>query len=740
MKKIISLLLILLLALSSAVSLCATPIFASDAEDGYTLIKSEADFLNMTPDGKYQLANDIDLTKSYQKEFCGTFDGNGKKINIGNNTSEPIFSSLKGATIKNLRTIGHVKATDPSSNAGGIANIGSARFENVTNQISVTAEGGNYSSFAKSIGGFIGHVNGASSFVNCTNTGAITISTTNLSTPSGAFITEGVGGIVGSVIVPEGQVIFEGCSSSNFISSLQSGVNVGGLIGYVKNTDLVISNCENTADILGKAYYDSVNNVTHHHTGAGGIIGTLDSDGSANAKLVASNTKNTGSVTGTEVITMVGGFIGMSRRVSDLTFIGCSNTGYISNNKNVWEGVGGILGFLSDNDNLKVSFTACSNSGGVRGYLTAGILAFLRLSPKATVTFNNCYNTGYIESTKQYNGGIAGFLESEESNLYISKCVNTGTIKAIPEGWGTGGILGSGEYLSSATIENCVNTGESISGNSVFHAAGIASSFYGSSNISIKGCVNAGNVTHTYASGNVMQIAYANNAVTAPVYVNNTYFQNASGNGANATSATLAGIKSSVDSVLTTGIVADDYVSVEKFNEARIKLSNADSASSMGSAAIELLMEIGSLVAIEEYLSEIKSELIANLGEKLDNSNSEYTAQSYEEYCTAFDSIIASINNASSAEELDSIKIDSLRAEAESKLTVASQESETQIQDSTEASTESSTETETILATETTPQTDSAPDGRGCGAAITSISIIALTTLAFGACLVKKED
>lgn len=723
----------LLLALSSAVSLCATPIFASDAEEGYTLIKSEADFLNMDPNGKYQLANDIDLTKSYTKEFCGTLDGNGKKIKIGNGTSEPIFVSLKGATIKNLRTIGHVKATDPNSNAGGIANIGSAHFENVTNQISVTAAGGNYSSFAKSVGGFIGHVNDTSSFVNCANTGAITISTTTLATPSGEFITEGVGGIVGSVIVPEGQVIFEGCSSSNFISSLQSGVNVGGLIGYVKNTDLVISNCENTADILGKAYYDSVNNVTHHHTGAGGIIGTLDSDGSANAKLVASNTKNTGSVTGTEVITMVGGFIGMSRRVSDLTFIGCSNTGYISNNKNVWEGVGGILGFLSDTDNLKVSFTACSNSGGVRGYLTAGILAFLRLSPKATVTFNNCYNTGYIESTKQYNGGIAGFIESEESTLYMSKCVNTGTVKAIPEGWGAGGILGSGEYLSSATIENCVNTGEAISGNGAFHAAGISSSFYGSSNISINSYINVGRITHTYASGNVMHIAYANNAVTEPVYVNNTYLNGVNGSGANAVSATLAGIKSSVDSVLTTAIVAEDYLSVEKFNQARVNLSNADSASAIGSAAIELLVEISNLQSIEEYLSGIKSELISKLGEKLDNADGAYSAESYEAYSNAFDAIITAINCATSEGDLNKIKVDDLKAEAEGLLAEATIETEPIIN---ETSTEVPTPTETVV--ETTPTTPTAPK-KGCGATV-ALSALAIVGIIGSALVIKKNN
>ena len=49
---------------------------------GYTAIKSEADFAAMDANGKYYLANDITVSTAYANEFTGVLNGNGKAITL----------------------------------------------------------------------------------------------------------------------------------------------------------------------------------------------------------------------------------------------------------------------------------------------------------------------------------------------------------------------------------------------------------------------------------------------------------------------------------------------------------------------------------------------------------------------------------------------------------------------------------------------------------------------------------
>ena len=106
-----------------------------------TAIEDEAGFANMTADGKYYLAKDIEITESYASKFTGTFDGNGYSIKLN---GKPIFSSLSTCTVKNMNIWGSVTATGTKTTAGAIVGTLSgssiAAFENIVKHATVTSE------------------------------------------------------------------------------------------------------------------------------------------------------------------------------------------------------------------------------------------------------------------------------------------------------------------------------------------------------------------------------------------------------------------------------------------------------------------------------------------------------------------------------------------------------------------------------------------------------------------------
>ena len=66
-----------ILSLCMILSICS---FQISADTLGTPITNEAEFLAMKEDGYYYLANDITVTKSYEKFFTGVFDGNGYTV------------------------------------------------------------------------------------------------------------------------------------------------------------------------------------------------------------------------------------------------------------------------------------------------------------------------------------------------------------------------------------------------------------------------------------------------------------------------------------------------------------------------------------------------------------------------------------------------------------------------------------------------------------------------------------
>ena len=142
MRKLISATLVITLLLTVFTGVCSTTVSAADADGsvpaGYapegTAIRTAEEFAAMTADGKYYLAADVTLTASYAADFSGTLDGNGKTVTL----SAPMFLTLNGATVKNLKTVGQINYADyavgNAMHVGAVAAVANlSTLENLVN-------------------------------------------------------------------------------------------------------------------------------------------------------------------------------------------------------------------------------------------------------------------------------------------------------------------------------------------------------------------------------------------------------------------------------------------------------------------------------------------------------------------------------------------------------------------------------------------------------------------------------
>ena len=221
MRKTISLIISVLMV----VSLLSVGVFAAEG----TPINNAEDFKNMAADGTYYLAADITVDATYEADFIGTLDGNGKTVTV----SVPMFKQFNG-TIKNLTTAGKIEITSDAYVAAGAVACESkgATIENITNKATITVVGADDSK----VGGIIGRINGADiagKVVGCVNEGAIT--------GSGA-----VGGIVGCCYCVD--TLFENCLNKGAIVNTngnKNGYAAGGILGYNGSGAVAVRNCYN---------------------------------------------------------------------------------------------------------------------------------------------------------------------------------------------------------------------------------------------------------------------------------------------------------------------------------------------------------------------------------------------------------------------------------------------------------------------------------------------------------------
>ena len=370
-----------------------------------TAITDAAGFAAMTADGTYYLENDITITDTYQTEFKGTFNGNGKTIKA----STTLFDKLMDATVENFK----VTSTDVVTLADGGGMVcnkagGNTILRNITNTVSLKSTNSTSTtnhSLAGIVGDFVaGAEKSTVTIYGCVNEGNIS-----------ANDTKGIaGGIVGGATHASGNynVIVENCSNSGVISAMKC----GGIVGlFDKLTGSVtLKNCQNLGNVDAKKDL------------AGGIVSQVTANIS---NLKIENCVNSGDVS-ISAVKYVGGMIGycqMSGNTSKVQISRCYNSGDINapTDKDTGALAGGIGGRVKGG-----LIEYCGNSGTISGGgYTAGIVA--RNSDNARI-IRYCYNVGNVSSAMEveskdvgYCAGILAFGSADE----IYGCYNKGEIE-----------------------------------------------------------------------------------------------------------------------------------------------------------------------------------------------------------------------------------------------------------------------------------------------------------------------
>lgn len=363
---------------------------------------------------------------SSNREFCGTFDGDGHTIYgmyfyHADTDCVGFFGTAKQADIKNL--------TLAEGFAGGDELVGAfvGRVKlgvdviNCVNKLNVSGN--------TAVGGIVGGNAANSSSVGVANdidteADASTFSVFNCVNYGKVNGAKWVGGVVGYVSAGSSRAKIEKCVNYGAVSS--EGVGAGGVLGGTYTVDNygqnVVESCENHANISG---------------GATGTTG------------------------------YVGGVVGCARATD---IYNCVNTGDVRN-LGTSNYTGGITGGNKTNNTLTNGrIYNCFNSGDVYGAAFVGGIA----AAARSVDIHSCANLGNITGTERV-GGISGQHgnDSDVRNTQLFDCYNFGAVSSTTGAASVAGIVGEAHFdgtLSSnvhVDVKRCINLGEVSTGRSI---------------------------------------------------------------------------------------------------------------------------------------------------------------------------------------------------------------------------------------------------------------------------------
>ena len=212
-------------------------------------------------------------------------------------------------------------------------------------------------------------------------------------------------------------------------STIESSVNVGGLVGYGLNTQIKDSSViKNEDENATPVTISGINNV-------GGIIGTIvgneENDKSSiiygnEDEAIITNVENNGIVKAKgENAGGIAGYVTKGTLIQKVKNNGTINPDEENKDKstevNQVENVGGIIGLAESNDAV-LTINACINNGGVKGYKSVGGIVG---KTGNNVVMSNCinYTVGNIESTlmNQYLENkyvVNSDKENEDKKIY----------------------------------------------------------------------------------------------------------------------------------------------------------------------------------------------------------------------------------------------------------------------------------------------------------------------------------
>ena len=349
------------------------------------------------------------------------------------NSSITITNTTQAVSVSNTTVY-----RDGTGDAGHAMLIGNSEGENSTIIKNVITEGTVYGSWYT--GGMVGNTWGSFTAENCINRAKVVGNGDN------------VGGLVGRVgdkkdhASYNSSVSMKNCTNEGSVSN-NGKTTAGGLIGWLNNSTYAteISYCTNKGSVTsGKDY-------------AGGIIGADDGTGFG----TVSNAHNFGVITGGRY---AGGIVGRTTR--QMKLLNCVNES------------GATITTTTDN---KKEPDTCA--GGIIG----------KNEGARQVIIENCTNNGSVKASRDYAGGIMGYLDASNSGATFKNCVNNGSVKnGVSTGaYYAGGILAASGNNNPVTFENCRNNVDV--GNAMNYTGGITG--YVKGRLTMKNSVNIGNVS-----------------------------------------------------------------------------------------------------------------------------------------------------------------------------------------------------------------------------------------------------
>lgn len=445
--------------------------------------------------------------------FDGVFDGQGHNISglyINANAKDHgcnygLFDTVNG-TVKNVNVEkSYFSVSGKPCALGSVAGLlmDEAHIENCTSSAV-------FSGYDATLGGIVGQTYGGvdtgivdaeedreikyPTISGCTFTGVIT------QVKDGAAVY--MGGIIGSC---DGNV--ENCVNAGDIHFAAGNVDaVGGIAGRMSEGTMVACRNQGTLDCT---IIDEENLAI-----AGGIVGKLFVSATGSEKYMSRGAElrecvNTGMVTAQMYAGGIAGQVSNDHNDYCITISDCTNSGMVA----ARDYTGGVVGYLDclgdTQEGESILLENCQNQADLSGNIVGGIVARM-MTQNGNLTIGNCTNTGNLTAEGQHCAGIIAYWvmnsQPANSNITIDGCTNDGSLNS---NLNAGGII---SYMDmpiclelggnlSITLASCVNTG-SVTTNTVNGYIGGILGNWGMANIptTITGCTNAGNLYITAAA------------------------------------------------------------------------------------------------------------------------------------------------------------------------------------------------------------------------------------------------
>lgn len=398
--------------------------------------------INTNLGGNYALGRDIDASAT------AGWNGGAGFVPVGYN-----LAPFTGAFYGGGHTIAGLTIDRPSTNWIGLfgASSGTLRDVNLAD-VSITGY-----MFVGALAGWApGTISGSSSSGNVSGYGS-------------------VGGLVGATDI--GSLVTHSSSSADVIGIDPDGVNIGGLVGLLYQSEL--------ADSWASGSVSGARLV-------GGLVGI-------NYGGTIANSYATGNVSGS--LSYAGGLVGLNGTTGTIT------DAYATGNITAW-GAGGLVG---------------QNLGTIQGSHATGAIRFSTSLAGGLVadnrgTVRDSYATGVVQSFVDYLGGLAGSNSGTLSNVFATGDVvgdSAGPGAFTPPSTGAGGLVG----YNTGTIDHAYATGRVhgaiMSGGLVGRNAGTISSSFATGEVAFSalegGLVgdNEGSIRNAFATGSVYAPLYS---------------------------------------------------------------------------------------------------------------------------------------------------------------------------------------------------------------------------------------